>query len=115
MEACLQMTGPKIIIDLYSSLKKYKNFLYFLSVFNYDIFLMLKASKNNQLKPSYSSDLLYSAAVLNLKNVPGLASILEGISQTCYCTLLPHLQSRLTQNHWLRTRNHARLRWGKHA
>lgn len=46
-------------------------------------FLMLKAGKNNRLKPSYSVTFSTLPPVLNLKNVPGLASILEGISQTC--------------------------------
>lgn len=45
---------------------------------------MLKASKNNQLKPISSVTFSTLSAALNLKNVPGLASILGVISQTCF-------------------------------
>lgn len=64
-------------------------------------FKMLKASKNNQLKPSYSVTFSTLSPVLNLKNVPGLASILGVIPQACLLHLLPRLPGRLTQNRGL--------------
>ena len=44
---------------------------------------MLKASKNNQLKPISSVTFSTLSPALNLKNIAGLASILGVISQTC--------------------------------
>ena len=77
--SCLWMTGPRIIIDLSSALKKnkQKNCTSVLAkLFSVITFKkMLIASKKNQLKGSYSVTFSTLSSVWNLKDVPGPASI----------------------------------------